>query len=81
MTRTEAIKRATELKITLIKLHTPGANTDPCTWQEFFSKFPMRSKKSPEHGLLGFIKVAENKISHYRNVLGIDNSQGGSAHD
>lgn len=69
MTRTEAIKRAVELKIILIRLHTPNGNTNAETWEKFFSKYPMRSRTQPEFGLLGYIEMAESKISHYLNVL------------
>ena len=71
MTRIEAIKKAAELKVMLIKLTRPEAETSLTVWQHHFSKYPMRTRKQhPDFGLLGFIEMAEGKINHYRAVLG-----------
>jgi len=74
MTRNEAINKAVELKIILIKLSMAGTNkpqdTSALTWWKFFSKYPMRTRTQyPELGLLGFIDLAEKRIAHYKNVL------------
>ena len=74
MTRKEAIKRAAELKIILIKLSIAASgkeqNTNLYTWRCFFSKYPMRTRtQNPQFGLLGFIEHAEQKIAAYKAVL------------
>ena len=74
MTRTEAIKRAAELKITLIKLSDIESGKyleiNPIVWRHYFQSLPMRTRKNhPDFSILGFIENAEKKINHYRSVL------------
>jgi len=62
MTRPEAIRRAAELQVTLIKESGVEGNTNLKTWQGHFSTYPMRSKKYPMFSLLGFIEGAERGV-------------------
>lgn len=62
--RTELIKRATELKIKTIRLHTPEANTNYKTWLSFFSHREWSNKKLRE-----FIQTEENRHERYLKIL------------
>ena len=62
--RTELIKRAAELKIKTIRMHTPEANTNYKTWYCFFSARDWSNKRLKE-----FIKQEEERHARYLAVL------------